>query len=230
MIYSTRLCLVKIQTRKNRQLALAVLIRFSAGRTISAHLHGMPLGVLRQWEARMETVEICCRNCGFLALRNAETMELPEADSHFRDTGGLRNSIQQRSFEPRPVCFVRANNLPVEVGETHPVDIVKKVIQESRDCDCFMEWQQGFTPKEHFEMNLLQKERERQDQRDKDDREWRTAQAEQAHRWHQEDMALARESMRTGIRTSLLAAIIGFVAAIVAVLLTWFLAGLTVAQ
>lgn len=40
-------------------------------------------------------------------------------------------------------------------------------------CSAFTTWRQGYTPKEHVEMSLVEEQREWQRNRDRDDRRWR---------------------------------------------------------
>ena len=87
--------------------------------------------------------------------------------------------------------------------------------QEPRECEAFTQWRQGFTPKEHAEMDDRKRERDWQREMAKEDRKWREDQASLAEERH-------NESMRTASRVSLLSAVIGFAAALAAVVLAWF--------
>src|SRR4029434_9695060 len=95
-----------------------------------------------------------------------------------------------------PTCFVRAANLHHEMQtlrgdkewkDSLPENIAFRVIAMHRDCDEFTPWMQGFTPKEHVEMQQEQARLHWQKRREEADRRWREEQADQAHRWRQDD-------------------------------------------
>ncbi len=70
---------------------------------------------------------------------------------------------------------------------------VLAAITSDIDCHESTEWFQGFSPKEHLEMNLLEVAKKRDDERAVVDRLWRESQAEREHNWRKEDMARDRE-------------------------------------
>src|SRR5437660_377490 len=93
---------------------------------------------------------VMCRNCGFLAVRNAQTRELFEAEPLFRDqlevpsdTGGVR-------YERVPICFARQPVFNDMVGS--PIHEILPALHQERECDSFIPWTFGCSPREHREM------------------------------------------------------------------------------
>lgn len=111
-----------------------------------------------------------CSECGFLTLREAFTGQLDEVDADFRKTGnpprrrsvkqirGIAISAERTPYIHIPICFANATNFRNEIGELpkgyaeYTAALVLPEIVKERQCSEFMEWQQGFTPKEHREM------------------------------------------------------------------------------
>ena len=102
-----------------------------------------------------------CSECGYLAIRKADTTELHEADSDVRDRGQVITD-----FRKRPLCLVRAYDLPKEIKAEQSISGTDKrvleVINRERECAEFTEWKQGFTPKEHAEMWMREYEKRMQ--------------------------------------------------------------------
>lgn len=170
-----------------------------------------------------------CADCGFLAVRlTAHKHEIVEAEPGLRERG----IIVPKDYHVVPLCFVREYNLAKEIGD--PSQGPKKILeimQRDRECKAFTEWHQGFSPKEHAEMllheELRKSEREWREEQTKRDRDWRKEDVKLAREWRQEDVKRERESRqeevklaKASIRTMLLSAVIGFVAALAAVALT----------
>lgn len=140
--------------------------------------------------------KVMCADCGFLALRDLDTRELVEAEKKTRKTGdrgapfdvsnylhGTSPSREtERRFEFEPICFAAAYDLEGEFncaahGDSSMIDAFQKVIIDSRQCESFVKWQQGYSPKEHREMVL---ERERLEWQARQESEMREFQAKQA--------------------------------------------------
>ena len=142
-----------------------------------------------------------CRDCGYLAFRHHSGLHLMEVTERFRKTG---EAFLGKPYQDGPICAIAAWPLEKEIENDDPSEY-KKVFHEERDCDQMTTWHRGFTPKEHVEMNL------------------REQQAKREREWRQEDMELAKQSMKVSNQTVLCAAGIGFVGALVAAILTYVL-------
>jgi hypothetical protein len=109
---------------------------------------------------------------------------LDEAEHRIRLTGEipLDGNTSNFVYAQMPTCFVRAKDLSGEVraigGDGNTAR--RQVFAKERECTSFVAWLQGFSPKEHREMNLLQEQRDWQRERDREDREWRADQAGKA--------------------------------------------------
>jgi hypothetical protein len=154
-----------------------------------------------------------CADCGFLAARLKNERVLVDAEESMRQKWDLPKGKNDKGqgievYEHDPICFVRVPNFRVESGVK--LQATEAVTRE-RECDRFVLWQQGFTPKEHAEMIQEEARLRWQARREDADKEWRD---------QQEDKAAARhdEAMRVASRTSFVSALIGFVAALVAAL------------
>jgi hypothetical protein len=138
-----------------------------------------------------------CSECGFLAIRNAETRNLEEVEFKPRQSGDIGKLGVQR-YVLIPVCFAMVANFDEEIEElrkspeytekrngygqvTWPQwsTFVKVVLNKERECESFTRWHQGFTPKEHREMLDRQEMLKWQADREDADRKWRTRQ-----RWY----------------------------------------------
>jgi hypothetical protein len=126
-----------------------------------------------------------CVNCGLLAIRHSRTNELHEVDALRRENWkrpypSSEPPVQNATeYSPVPVCFVRAANLPDEVGKAPYDDRVSTVVLKERDCKQFEPWQQGYLPREHQDMILTREMLARQRQEKIDDKEYRDKQREQ---------------------------------------------------
>jgi len=86
-----------------------------------------------------------------------------------RATGGFRNQMP-------PACFVMKADLAAEVlklkgdGKNRSDPLALEVIKADRPCDSFFEWRQGFSPKEHLEMDIAERIQRSQDERMEADR------------------------------------------------------------
>ena len=131
-----------------------------------------------------------CIDCGYLCYRDKDTRELEEVErgedgtiiqpNISRDTPHKMSSGSK--YDP-PICFARAVNLQAEykiksVNETGSEWVIranqrlKEVLNQTRECESFVEWQQGFTPKEHREMLSEEWKLEQEAKRRKSDRTW----------------------------------------------------------
>jgi len=114
-----------------------------------------------------------CAECGFLAVRDAETRSIEEIELDSRQNGDIKSR-----FVYIPLCFCRIVKFDDEVkkleqeprfkqqinqgGETiYPKykHYLKDIFNSERQCKAFTKWHQGFTPKEHQEDERKKSER-----------------------------------------------------------------------
>lgn len=116
-------------------------------------------------------------DCGFLAMRHRETRALHDADHSIRRDGRIPGFLLEGGqetgwpmFEETPLCF----QMVITFDRARCSDKAGRLsaIQEERECSEFTEWRVGFTPKEHREMLDRQRMIEREDQRDREMREY----------------------------------------------------------
>lgn len=133
----------------------------------------------------------CCKECGYLGIRNNETRELVEVDEAYREHG--RNppgGKLPQLYHGAPVCTVMAHDLSQETKHAEGRDVVE-MLKQPRDCGDrgkSTAWQRGFTPKEHVQMQLLEQQQAWQRQMAEDERAWRERQEERARAWRKEDL------------------------------------------
>jgi hypothetical protein len=101
--------------------------------------------------------------------------ELRDVLQNWRDSGQLPTGL----YDPSPYCFVRAWPLNDEAtnggkNSVGPQQFLQ-VIQRERECRQFVPWQQGYSPKEHREM-----------QREELLMNWQAEQRDTDRRWQQE--------------------------------------------
>ena len=126
---------------------------------------------------------------GFIDVEESprENGELPGQPPVF---GGFRSlsepdlTPEKMSGDSYPTCFMRVAPLKnetvaryAELATTEPtynitVDAVKDVIHRDRECNQFVKWERGFTPKEHKEMIGEKRKSEQQEKRKTSDRVW----------------------------------------------------------
>lgn len=87
-------------------------------------------------------VKCKCLDCGLLALRNKATRELVETEDEWRC--GFRHEQAPADTYTMILCLARV----VRLGRTDEED-VRREVDTKRDCEKFLKWEQGFTPKEH---------------------------------------------------------------------------------
>jgi hypothetical protein len=123
-----------------------------------------------------------CSECGFLALRNRKNNNLDEADSDFRKKGMVTQVWDDQGRNPHrlyrdiPLCFAGSKYLSEQLNNltepNNPFKQVSLVITKETDCKKFIDWLQGFTPKEHKEMIDEQWKLKQETERRKNDRKW----------------------------------------------------------
>lgn len=112
-----------------------------------------------------------CSECGFLSLRNVTTRELEEVEKEYRESSNPEYSsagyLADR-HDNLPVCFAQACDLIAE----YAFGDMAKTMQKERECNSYTKWQQGFSPKEHREMQDRQLMIELEEKRRNNDRKW----------------------------------------------------------
>ena len=134
-----------------------------------------------------------CDQCGLLAVRHKATRELFEVEPLVREAWNIiwepNNDDGKAIFFGPPVCLAGAFS-PEETrglfADWTDSRMALQVIQRERECDQFIPWRQGLTPKEHLEMMTraeLQKQGEEQRRRDL---EWQERQQEKINEWRRQ--------------------------------------------
>lgn len=142
--------------------------------------------------------KVRCADCGFIAVRDRTSRELVEVEAGLRvkwELPTLPNSSYLR-YEDFPVCLKGMVSLRIDAPSYNREEVAALVGQE-RECDAFIEWCRGFSPKEHQEMQLAQElqrqqqamreqERDWQERRDAVQRDWLAAESRTAREWQQQ--------------------------------------------
>ena len=120
-----------------------------------------------------------CAECGLLAMRDFKTRELCETENSVRDRGEMPPGIpgsQHKRFDDSPICVARKvdfQELMSNTGAAKVAEQIYSVCNSERECDRFLRWQPGMTPKEHLQMDMIERQREWQKSVDERDRQWR---------------------------------------------------------
>jgi hypothetical protein len=164
-----------------------------------------------------------CSQCGYLAVKSGDTGEWREAPGEYRESGVLPIPLAKSAISV-PLCFVRAFDLRAEY-ESHPtVSREQKaaktlsVLQQSRDCGArgkSVSWTQGFDPKEHLQMQMLEEQRNWQRTEAADQRTWQAKEAEKADTRHNDNLKAVIEAGRSNVRSAIVAAVIGAIATLI---------------
>lgn len=146
-----------------------------------------------------------CAGCGYVAVRHRETRELAEVEHETRETGRVP-AFQNLKLYRGLFCFVQAADLENEADVDSSAGMLA-VLHRERACAAYTPWVQGFTPREHYEMqyqeHLREMERDRvrrdhewQDARLQEDRDWRARRDQEDRERHDEQMRQARSQQR----------------------------------
>jgi hypothetical protein len=92
--------------------------------------------------------KVSCAKCGFLSLHDGK-YELKEVWQEARDNLEIAHN---NGYIAVPICFAMAANLKNEPGPTPGPGRFNETIHKERNCQHFMAWNVGRTPKEHMEM------------------------------------------------------------------------------
>jgi hypothetical protein len=148
-------------------------------------LHGIRLAKAVKVEDAMS--EVRCVDCGLLALRGTQVDEIFEANLEFRETGKATSPQGKWIYQPTPLCFARAVDLHKKLKEKGYPEIIGAITQ-AIDCNSFVPWMQGYSPKEHADMELQRQILELHRKREDADRDWRERQAEREHGWREQSV------------------------------------------
>lgn len=143
-----------------------------------------------------------CAECGYLTIRRNDRTLLA-ADKEFREALQLPPSVDGYggqgavSYDQTPLCFMQKVdfrehwNFNRGANERERIGHVLHFIttDHAQPCDSFTEWHFGFSPKEHVEMNLIERQREWQEKCDNRDHEWRASQEARQQEWREKDIA-----------------------------------------
>jgi len=150
------------------------------------------------WFKKKPTVPVECRNCGFLAIRDSDTLELVSPTVLYRSEGvrGTISSFLPPGMEVTPHCFVGEHSIHNELVELEGASLqlageapgpfrlstgegdvtsqfVTSIINKPRLCNAFFTWVDGFSPKEHYEKRESERRREWERRQNRIDRLWR---------------------------------------------------------
>ncbi|MCG8648692.1 MAG: hypothetical protein MI861_02605 [Pirellulales bacterium] len=166
-----------------------------------------------------------CKECGLLGVRARETRAIAEAEEEYRQRRCIPSKeirSPQGVYEEIPLCFARAFNFQAACSNDRSENATLELIDAERDCEHFIQWEQGFTPQEHIEMKMMQQQiREERQWRERQqmlDRQWREDQSARDHLWQE------RMQQKSRVVT-LLAALIGIGAALSGAAMGYWLRG-----
>jgi hypothetical protein len=121
-----------------------------------------------------------CVDCGLVSLRQRQSRELCEIEGIIREkwyVAGLP-TIPGGTYEGAPICSVRAADLPSEMVAENPEESLR-TINRPRNCQMFVVWHPGFSPKVHREMLSSKQQHEFQAEERGRERAWQSELREQ---------------------------------------------------
>jgi len=166
------------------------------------------LGLSRQGIQQMAR----CIECGLLAIREAKTGALCEADENQRRYKEVRQLNGWEVYHRIPICIEGVVDFCAELKET-PDAVIKSdrilaLTEQSRECNKFTPYRPGRTPQWHQDKNTeMEIERMRDAQRDKE-RQWQDEQKDSDRKWQEEQAKLNR---RWQLKLAILAAIFSLI-------------------
>lgn len=156
------------------------------------HLHGTSLGLLRQSERR----HVQCADCGYLSIREKDSQAFVGVDEGYRESGKAHQP-KGHMREVMPLCFVGAHDLEVKPTTC---DVIRDKICKERKCDCFTKWLPAFSPREHYDMNMIQEQRQYQEKRLDEDRKWRAGESQTTEDRHANIMRQSEDQHRIAMK------------------------------
>jgi hypothetical protein len=119
-------------------------------------------------------MSVQCSKCGLLGLRNPKSRTIEEVDEGLRVAWQLPLTIGA-DREDVPICTAGVISISSQVGHQAGVvdaNRVTGVLKTKRNCKNYMEWMQGYNPREHKDLRLQQEARDQADRMAKTDRLW----------------------------------------------------------
>jgi hypothetical protein len=169
--------------------------------------------------------KVRCADCGYLSVRDVETRQLAETEIGMRRDWKIPLLLivaGKNRYEDLPICFANAVRFDKLIPEYSPAKVVERIELEF-ECSSFIDWQHGLTPKEHREMmqeSELRKLQEdirkavaaREDQRDKENRDWQAEQSRERRKWETE---IHKTNRRWQLVLAILAGVVGLIGVII---------------
>lgn len=136
-----------------------------------------------------------CSDCGYLAIRLFSERILVEVELQMREEWRqppLGSGSTQNRYDTPPICFAAEPTFVAELKAQRnqsDSEAYGELVCKERQCNKFIPWVQGFTPKEHRGMDYLtqqltlhqewqERQQERQERKDEEEREWRKQESE----------------------------------------------------
>lgn len=125
------------------------------------------------------------------------------------------HTLREKLRGQRTLLFVFCGS----INFSNLVDEVQAEMVEIRSCDGFTNYLQGFSPKEHLEMENSRAAVAIQDRRENEDKRWRERQADNEKRWRE------RQAKKEQQRHIMNLIVFGVVGALVSIVSSWIQSG-----
>ncbi|MFL5329185.1 MAG: hypothetical protein ACJ8C4_09730 [Gemmataceae bacterium] len=114
-----------------------------------------------------------CAECGYLGLRKSQSGSLDEADERFRNEIFVRGAPS--IHDSVPSCGMGVPEFREMVRSGHK-DAITQALYLDRQCDKFVAWRRGYTPKDHADLQREESIRADSERRDREMRQWQEGQ------------------------------------------------------
>jgi hypothetical protein len=173
---------------------------------------------------QVEGVMVKCAACGYLGVRDMDNKMLVNPSAEQRRNGQPpSNSKGGAATQAEPICALGICDLESEL--TGPGSApAATVMSKDRICSPSTKNIPALTPKEHIDMNVLERQQAFQQEWREKDQQWRETQAKDQRQWQKDQEKLQNERHRTDVRYRTIHFAIILVAAFGAVLLAALLA------
>ncbi len=163
-----------------------------------------------------------CAECGYLAVRNRNTQQLEEVGQHYRDTGeSPKTSTGFPAWDSTPMCTRKAFDLAKEM-KAFDASSVLEVISKERNCRNATSYMPGYSPRDHYEKENMDRITQLQAEIRERDRQWQQEQRENDRRW-QADQEMQRRRWQSNENRKLW--LLGIVTACIGAFLGAYLRG-----